>query len=239
MCAIIGFVGPCNNHSTSVLQRLFTESSYRGKHSMGVAWWDGHDVQVNLEFEPKLAHVKALADAQGNFRVLGHCRYSTSSLKWPLPLLLRGNAIAMNGVISQDLPANWPGAELEPYETGNDTEIALRYAEWEMTGEHGGSFAVGLLDKHGLAFWRNGSRPLWHLPGLRDGLCVVASTVDILRRSGLPSVDALPVPTGRAWKVEPYGLRKLVHTFDAGPYLQEPVPRDPAESFTIKTAIDY
>ena len=188
---------------------------------MGVAWWDGKQVQVNTKFDPTLKNIEALKH-YGGYDVLAHCRYSTSDINWPLPLMFEGSAYVMNGVISQEDPPRWPLSELEPYTTGNDTEIAHRFASYGMLGQHGGSFAIGRMNPDGgMDFWRNDSRPLWHMKLKPDAALVVSSTQDILRRSALPAQEAREVPPGSLWNL---GLQFVPNEpdFDLGPPVQRP-----------------
>lgn len=226
MCAILGFQAPDNLHSRSLLASLLRESSYRGLHSMSVCWKGGLGVEVEPEFKPHLRDVGQLAH-NGAFNVLAHCRYSTSSLNAPGVIQTPEGVTMMNGVICQDLPGNWPMSELEPYATGNDTEIAHRYATLGMWGEHGGAFAVANMSGAGVAtFWRNGARPLWSLEGLRDGVCVVSSTRDIMRRAALGDLvsQAILLKPGVVFVRGSQGLKATHYTFDPGPELQPKTP---------------
>lgn len=187
MCGVIGFNSPNTDPYRDVLARLLVESSYRGLHTLGLAWTGRHGTIVHhssplSEREAVRELLDMALDGLPRISLIGHTRYCTSDPESPLPLIRNGMAIVLNGVISQESPETWPNTRDTPYEGWNDAEIALRFAQDGMFAEHGGSFAIGILDTAGTQTWmRNGHRPLWR--GEWMDARFHCSTYDIARRA--------------------------------------------------------
>jgi glutamine phosphoribosylpyrophosphate amidotransferase len=119
--------------------------------------------------------------------MIGHCRYSTSNLKYNQPIQVFDDlAIAHNGVIDQRPPIYWNeyGYELQ---TANDSELVYQasHSGREPLEEFSeASMAVAELSaSEGLRWYRNGKRPLYHSKE-RNGW-FICSTLDIAVRAGL------------------------------------------------------
>jgi len=200
MCGVIGFSSPNSAQYRAVLASLLVESSYRGLHTLGLAWNGKHDTLVHhnsplIEREAVQELLDLALDGLPRISLLGHTRYCTSDPESPLPIIRNGMAIVLNGVISQESPENWPNTRDTPYEGWNDAEIALRFAQDGALAEHGGSFAIGILQADGTQIWlRNGHRPLYQ--GQWMDAMFHCSTFDIAKRAlrSYPGWVCHPVP---------------------------------------------
>jgi glutamine phosphoribosylpyrophosphate amidotransferase len=130
-----------------------------------------------------------------DFKLIGHCRYSTSDLSYNQPLSLTDQlSIVHNGVVTQDPPETW-GRYGYPLETSNDSELLLQSiaaGEEPLVAFPDASIAALELHSDGRMRWyRNGKRPLYM--SATDNGYFVTSTRDIAVRSGLTnSVKATP-----------------------------------------------
>jgi len=193
MCGIIGYVAPNTVGTRQLLAKLLMESSYRGRHSMGIAWtFNGEFYQhmLNLEFglfELEL-DLELCFCGLDDLRVIGHTRYCTSDPETPLPLIESDMAIVLNGVISQEPPETWEQYGAGPYSTGNDAEIMLRLALLCRVEQTPGSYAACLLEDTGTIMGvRSPERPMWWHSWLvdeTDVAYVFTSTLDIAIRAG-------------------------------------------------------
>jgi glutamine phosphoribosylpyrophosphate amidotransferase len=119
-------------------------------------------------------------------QLIGHCRYSTSDLRYNQPLhIFNDFAMAHNGVVDQRPAAYWVehGYELS---TSNDSELLYqaRYAKREPLKEFPeASMAVAELGLGGIRWYRNGKRPLYYVK-VANGY-FICSTADIALRAGL------------------------------------------------------
>lgn len=231
MCGIVAFHGPRSDDALRLVERCLLQAAMRGTHATGIAWLQEvhpDEWQLCMERAPVSArdfveHYDFSRIAEGEettLSIVAHTRYSTSDLDWNQPLADDELALVMNGVISQDVPAAWPLAELQPYSTGNDAEVAMRYARLGRRGRMPGSFAVVELWNDGRVLaYRNAYRPLYQAEAL--GGVLVASTLDMLRRCDL---SGRMLPPG---VVHDIGLGdQVVEKFPVTPDTQ-PEPRDP------------
>ena len=205
MCGVIGFSGEPN---IPLLRKVFWESNIRGQHASGLSWFSEGELRTVRSPGPG-AQDNLFREVQDHLRdvrvLIGHARYSTSSLKFNQPMSGTEMAIVHNGVISQELPERWPSLYGYSCETENDSELVLRCLE---NGKHPllnfpeASMAACVLTKEGLKFFRNGKRPLWF--SRSPSQVVVASTRDILLRSGFGNPE--PCYPGVEYQVSPDGL---------------------------------
>lgn len=221
MCGILAFSGDNTPTNRRIVHDVMAYLSLRGTHATGIAY---HDLSwgVGIAVEPIGAEQFMVRhpiielcppEAVPVLGLIAHTRYSTSDIAWNLPLIREGRALVMNGVISQELPCDWPGADIMEYETGNDAEIALMYALSEMRGQLPGSFACCELADGEVLCYRNTDRPLWWGHG-RD-YTIVASTKDALLRSKVSNIKNL-LP-GRVYDVFPNGLVPRIREMDYRP----------------------
>ena len=191
MCAILGV--QLNNPSKEqieTIKRIFLESQIRGKHACGLSMIKNKKIWSYVIPEPAEVFVEKFEWScllgESKLRVIGHCRYSTSDLRYNQPLFTDTVSIAHNGVVTQDPPELWQryGYELE---TSNDSELLLRsvLAGKEPLKEFpDASMAVCELSvANGLRWWRNGKRPCYTTKV--DNGYFITSTKDIALRAGL------------------------------------------------------
>ena len=200
MCAIMGacLTAPTKKQ-LETLKQVFIESQIRGRHATGISVLTEEGVETTVEPVPAEEFVKTfdLTQFRGadNFKLIGHCRYSTSDLRYNQPLHLSNRlSIVHNGVVTQDPPENWDryGYTLE---TSNDSELLLQSAaagKEPLVEFPEASIAALELHSDGKMRWyRNGKRPLY-ITTVSNGY-FITSTKDIAMRAGLTdSVKAVP-----------------------------------------------
>lgn len=220
MCGILGFIGDNTKANRLLIEKLMLQLSLRGTHATGLAFQSLH-MGLGMVIEPIPAEAffqlysldELLPDPQFPLALIGHTRYSTSDLAWNQPIEREGTAVVMNGVISQELPCDWPAADLMDYQTANDAEIALMFALTGQRGRMPGSFACCELNEGELLCYRNTDRPLWW--GRGKDYTVVASTQDALLRSGVKTVRQLPA--GKVYDLFPSGIVARTNEMDYKP----------------------
>ena len=191
MCAILGVqLNNPNKEQIETIKRIFLESQIRGKHACGLSMIKNRKIWSYVIPEPAEVFVEKFEWScllgESKLRVIGHCRYSTSDLRYNQPLFTDTVSIAHNGVVTQDPPELWDryGYDLE---TSNDSELLLRsvLAGNEPLKEFpDASMAVCELSvANGLRWWRNGKRPMYTTKV--DNGYFITSTKDIALRAGL------------------------------------------------------
>lgn len=197
MCAVIGAYLPgVSQEGLAVVKRLFAESEIRGLHATGLTYYkDGelHTIRDTIKGSDffKKYDIETMID-EGQLRLIGHCRYSTSDLEFNQPMINESMALVHNGVISQESPERWKELFGYDFQTRNDSEILLQslthehsFSRWEEA-----SISCCYMNKEGELFaYRNGKRPLHFAEG-RLGL-FVASTKNIISRVDLPSSEPI------------------------------------------------
>jgi glutamine phosphoribosylpyrophosphate amidotransferase len=215
MCAIVGcYLEKPTNKQIETLKKLFVESQIRGRHQTGLVFKkEGKIFRHVVGGDAKLL-VKEFTWSQLEeldvLELAGHCRYSTSDLRYPQPIQIYDDyALCHNGVVTQDPPESWGrfGFDLE---TTNDSEILYhcRVQQKEPLLEFpNASMAVTELGSSGLRWWRNGKRPLYHVK-VTNGY-FICSTSNIALRAGLknpkrcePGVVYTPKETAKLTNVE-------------------------------------
>jgi len=190
MCAVIGaiLVKP-TKQDFDMLKRVFLESKIRGMHATGITFI-GKDGTLETYKEPVpsdkfswLNNFDACLAADGNLYLIGHCRYSTSDLKYNQPLYNDTKSIVHNGVLTQELPENWLQLYGYKTETKNDSELILYSAEPLTEFSHMSMSVCELHIDKKLVIYRNGKRPLY-LTTVKNG-SIITSTIDIAHRAGL------------------------------------------------------
>ena len=192
MCAIIGaYLESPTPEQIETLKLLFVESQIRGRHQTGLAVKNFDKVwRYTVDGDAKMLVEKFQWGSLRGYPTLqlaGHCRYSTSDLRYPQPIQIFGDfALCHNGVVDQRPPAYWKeyGYELQ---TANDSELLYhcRYAGREPLKEFPeASMAVcEVSGKGGLRWYRNGKRPLYYAKV--DNGYFICSTKNIAERAGL------------------------------------------------------
>jgi glutamine phosphoribosylpyrophosphate amidotransferase len=183
MCSILGYKGIFDG---AIVSKLLYNSRIRGLHAFGYSFFQSGAIETRKFLDYNVFVKDLLQEKPDTF--IAHFRYSTSGdykeLENNQPLFQNNTAIAFNGVISQR-----PKFEMEfEYKINlladNDGYILLhKHEDTEFINKRNISFAmVGLKDKKIFAL-RNRNRPLHIYTG--NDLVIVASTKDILTRSGL------------------------------------------------------
>lgn len=195
MCGILGISIPKVTAQDIILfENILRELRIRGLHATGISWVEGNTIQTIKEpiGADRFLEKHSLADCvelDMSLNLIAHTRYSTSDLRYNQPIADSHLSVVHNGVISQELPENWPklyGA-VGACETSNDTELLFRtvqalgnpLVDWAES-----SIAAIELHWNGtLRAYRNGRRPLYMMR-YYEGF-IITSTMDALKRSGL------------------------------------------------------
>jgi len=220
MCGVIGAVIPdCSYDDLALLRKLFLESSIRGLHATGVAYVKRGQVLYFREAIPANQFLEKYdlsdcIDQNGTLHLIGHCRYSTSDLEFNQPMVSPDLALVHNGVVTQDPRNNWETMFDLVTLGGNDSELLLRglVDKGKSPLELFPDASLAVVELHRdktLRFYRNGLRPLY-FANLPNSLgCVVASTADILHRSGVD--DVLPTTQNVCYTFEQEELTYTVY----------------------------
>lgn len=191
MCAVIGVhLNKPTENQIEFIKRVFLESQVRGKHATGLSMVKNSKIWSYIIPEPADVFVEKFEWgcllSESKLRLIGHCRYSTSDLRYNQPLCGETHSIAHNGVVTQDPPELW-GRYGHALETSNDSELLLRsvLAGNEPLKEFpDASMAVCELSvANGLRWFRNGKRPIYTTKV--DNGYFITSTKDIALRAGL------------------------------------------------------
>lgn len=194
MCAVIGAaLKSPTPEQLELVRNVFLESRIRGMHATGLSYVSNGKVVTlkepvpSPEFTP-LSDMEQFINEDGNLYLIGHCRYSTSDLRYNQPIQINDKvSIVHNGVISQELPENWKDLYGYETETHNDTELINHTLEAglnPLTEWADSSMAVIELHSDGMMIWyRNGKRPLYKTV-LENGN-IITSTKDIVKRAGI------------------------------------------------------
>jgi glutamine phosphoribosylpyrophosphate amidotransferase len=212
MCGVIGaYLESPTEQQIEILKRLFVESQVRGKHASGYSILQNNRIFTQVAPVPAedfvQSHFAEIQPGDYTLQLIGHCRYSTSDLRYNQPLHIFDDlALAHNGVVDQRPAAYWVdhGYELA---TSNDSELLYqaRYANREPLKEYPeASMAVAELKPEGLRWYRNGKRPLYHVRV--SGGVFICSTADIAYRAGLKR----PQRCKPGWVYNPGGGTKLI-----------------------------
>lgn len=214
MCAIVGcYLESPTQQQIETLKRLFVESQIRGKHACGYSLI--RDKQIITQVAPIPAesfvqsHFAEVQPGDYTLQLVGHCRYSTSDLRFNQPLHIFDDlSLAHNGVVDQRPPIYWKehGYELS---TSNDSELLYqaRHAGREPLKEFPtATMAVAELSlEKGLRWYRNGGRPLYYSREING--VFICSTEDIGKRAGLRR----PQRCKPGWVYNPGGASKLIN----------------------------
>lgn len=209
MCGVVAFFSPFPTpEHVGLLGNLFTESKVRGLHAFGYA--TSAEGGWNVRKQPTLKACWDDLSHEPPFRgLIGHTRYSTSG-DWNKeennqPICSGGTAMVLNGVISMKSKYDYSQEQGQEFNTENDAEIfawltdkkdrdPAIMARWkQMLLGHQSIAAAWMNDDGHVYVVRNQRRPLWTT--YHQGAIFVASTSDILKRSGLPRGILIPERT--------------------------------------------
>lgn len=220
MCGVIGVsLDNPTEEQLTVVDNVMRESAIRGRHASGISYTGKHgmvtfkDAIPIDELSEKIPSRTLITD--NKISMIAHSRYSTSDIHSHQPVGNKDTSIVLNGVISQEPRSMWE--ELYGYRgyTSNDASLLVSCIEEEkhpLVEFPEASIAACVLNKGGdLTFFRNGKRPLWYAE-YQEGV-IVASTRDILERSGVSSMIIS--------KVEPFTNYTKIYNYSS--YLTIPV----------------
>ena len=191
MCGILGaYLESPTEEQITTIKQLFVESQIRGRHASGYTVLRGSQLftqKAPLPAETFVqSHFAEIQSGDYTLQLIGHCRYSTSDLRFNQPLTSEKISIVHNGVVTQDPPETW-GRYGYTLETQNDSELLLRALEQgkePFLQFSDASIAMLELRSDGKMRWgRNGKRPLYQVK-VKNGY-FLCSTADIARRAGL------------------------------------------------------
>lgn len=192
MCSIIAYKG---EYDKDLVEKICFNSRIRGLHSFGYSYYDG-DCLVTLKYFTYEDFVKSLNGNKPK-KFIAHFRYSTSGdykeQKNNQPIQIEGTSMVFNGVLDMGTKHEME----EKYDcsmiTENDGELAiLKKLESDdilKTFLQERTFAGAFLDKKKIQVIRNENRPCYL--GKYNGILIVASTRDILQRSGVENFEEL------------------------------------------------
>lgn len=221
MCGIIGISCPDVTAQDIILfEAILRESRIRGLHATGISWVEGNTIQTIKEpvGADRFLELHTLADcveADGSLNLVAHTRYSTSDLRYNQPIADSLLSVVHNGVISQELPENWPKlyGPIGICETSNDTELLFRtvqalgnpLVEWAES-------SIAAIELHWdgtMRFYRNGRRPLYATHYFRPRQTmgyIITSTQDVLKRAGF-DISPVQIAPNVYYTVRDYDLK--------------------------------
>jgi glutamine phosphoribosylpyrophosphate amidotransferase len=214
ICGIIGYCGDgVNNSDLGILKKVMIESSIRGRHASGAAWFDGNKIcslikPVPIDELVDIIDFKKLLYETNKISFIAHSRYCTSNIEHNQPIVSSNLAIVHNGVVSQESYDTWESKYGYKCTGKNDSELILRAIENgdnPLTKFPDASIASISLDSSGnIKYFRNARRPIW-IGKVGNGT-MIASTYDILKRAGVRDIHKVEVENdlqkrdGTVWK---------------------------------------
>lgn len=195
MCAVIGaIIKEPDEEDLETLEKVFLESSIRGLHATGISCVQNNKIVTKilpfsaLEFFSK-TKLSDFINEDGNLYLIGHCRYSTSDIEYNQPIFNETKSIVHNGVITQEPPERWNQLFSINCSGKNDSELLLHTDNPLRTWEDSSLSVCELYSDKVLKFYSNDKRPLWFTK--TEESVIVVSTLDIGKRSGLDSLEAV------------------------------------------------
>lgn len=197
MCSIIGFAG---KYESKTLHKVFNNSRIRGLHAFGYSYFNNNKIVTN-KFLVYDEFVKALDSIKPD-KFIAHFRYSTSGdykeLSNNQPLEKNNTAFVFNGVVSQKNKKEMEeeyGCEID---SENDGWILLsNFNHLDDVKNNKLTYASMLLQNNQIVAIRNKKRPMWQ--GSLNGNVYIASTKDILKRSGVRELNMLEYNQYHRW----------------------------------------
>lgn len=220
MCGLVGYATLYKDNRHSIhISKLFMESSIRGLHAFGCAYW--HTGGVDIAKYSTRENMQRFITTNTFEDVIIHSRYSTSGdwhdMRNNQPLCVGGYHLAFNGVISMMTKLEMEQEHGVALETDNDGELFIHYLM--RNGDNAaasfiannGSFAGLWYNPDGVLYAiRNEHRPLWYV--LKNGYVYYASTRDIIMRAlGIEAYN-------QSVQCEPYRLYNLEDQLNESPY---------------------
>lgn len=189
MCGVIGLKLPQfdEHYKRQILTNLLIASQIRGQHATGIATLIDGKIKALIQSIPAKEFVesKKYNEFELGDCIIGHTRYSTSDIRFNMPIYDEEFALVHNGVITQSSPDVW--FNVYQYKTQNDSEIlfhALKNHELDRikTAYPDMTYSYVTIDNDGnLEYAHNGKRPLYDWT--MGDLVIVASTKSTFERS--------------------------------------------------------
>lgn len=186
MCGILGVYGSVDPDKVA---ELLIQSQIRGKHATGVSYMKNGKLHTIIEPLPaeKFVEKHNISDMMDGevFKLIGHCRYSTSDINYNQPIHNDEESMVHNGVITQEPPEKWKQLYGYDAKTTNDSELlflsGLAMQDVLHVWQESSIAAIHIVRPDYIAYYRNGKRPLYHV---RDNKrIIVVSTPDIYKRT--------------------------------------------------------
>ena len=180
MCGIFAIVSK-DYISLELVKEILIQLKIRGKHSTGLSWVENEELKVNIQ--PVPADLFIIPKLKTKV-LIGHTRYSTSSLEYNQPIMNEHLSAVHNGVITQQDSKHWDNQEYV-FKTKNDSEYILKsflLNKHPLKDYPNASISTCVIDnkEKKLKFFRNDKRPLWYY---KSEECIIAtSTKDIFER---------------------------------------------------------
>lgn len=183
MCSVIGYKG---KFQPELVKKLLYNSRIRGLHAFGYSFYLNKELTTRKFLDYKSFEQSICEEKPDLF--IAHFRYSTSGdykvIDNNQPLQQNNVCIAFNGVISQKTKEEIEEEYKVVLKNDNDGYLLIqKLNDVDFLSKKNISFALVGLQLDRLFFMRNEKRPLHLFES--DDLKVVASTKDILERSGI------------------------------------------------------
>tara|TARA_B100001093_G_C26840025_1_gene1020124 strand:+ start:156 stop:800 length:645 start_codon:yes stop_codon:yes gene_type:complete len=186
VCGVIGIVSK-NIIPKDIIKTLIVQSKIRGKHATGISYLENENIKTKII--PKEATFMDFSDVNTKC-LIGHARYSTSSLEHNQPISYKDISIVHNGVITQEESKNWDNNY--DFQTENDSEFILKsfienkHPIKEYENASISSIIINNKEQE-VSFFRNEKRPLYYSE--EKDMYVIASTKNILIRSNFININ--------------------------------------------------
>lgn len=198
MCGIIGIIADrkLNDNEINNINKLILESSIRGRHATGLAYYDFNDGDIvsyvknadsnsfcNEYFDSIRANISKLE----RIRLIAHTRYSTSNIDYNQPIVYDDYATVLNGVITQEPYDKWINIfNIDTNGDKNDASILNRWirnnsALYNILEHKCSAATINILPDGNVLYFRTHDRPM--KTSSIDGVTYIASTHEILRRA--------------------------------------------------------
>ena len=201
MCGIIGYYNDeVTSNDLGILKKVMIESSIRGRHASGAAWFDGSKIcslvkPIPIDKLVDCIDFTKLLYNKSKISFIAHARYCTSNIEYNQPIVSKSLAVVHNGVISQEPYETWETTYGYKCSGKNDSELILKAIE---NGDNpvykfpDASIASIVLNNSGdIEYFRNTRRPMW-VGKVGKGI-IIASTYDILNRAGVRDIHKVEV----------------------------------------------
>lgn len=201
MCGILGFyIKNAGASDFQLIRDLFKQSQVRGRHATGISFLTSKletiieplPAEDFIEKHLSNAQIEKMINPDGGFYAIGHCRYSTSDLKYNQPIHNKFMSIVHNGVITQEPYELWEEKYKAKCVTRCDSELIIHSTNPLSDYKSMSVAAAELLPDKSLRFYRNGKRPL-HYCLFEKGV-IITSTKNILVRSSPALVSKMVEP---------------------------------------------